>query len=98
MLVAAEGLSAGLTHVSDSGTTVERDLRTETRAAGRNSKAGWGRDAKTRHSNCVGQVHPASGYAGVAATVGPDIFRPQLRVPTRTVGSRSEERRVGKEC
>jgi RNA-directed DNA polymerase len=35
------------------------------------------------------RFHPASGDAGSAEAVGPDIFRSQLRVPAGTVGSSS---------
>jgi hypothetical protein len=45
------------------------------------------RDAKAWHPDGVGSIHPAGGDAGSAETLGPDVFRAQLRVPAGTVGS-----------
>ena len=71
---------------SHSGTTVERDLCAEAGEAGRNPEAGR-RGAKAWHPDGAGSIHPASGDAGSAKAVGPDVFRSQLRVPAGTVRS-----------
>src|SRR5215467_7184260 len=44
------------------------------------------RREKTRHSFGAGSIHPASGDAGAATQVGPDVFRSQLRVSARALG------------
>src|SRR5258708_18207577 len=67
-----------------SGTTVEWDLEAETGFALRNRQAG-GRGAKAWHPNGVGSVGPASGAAGFAKAVGPDVFRTQLWFSTGTL-------------
>src|SRR5450759_4735631 len=41
------------------------------------------------HSDGAGSIDPASGDAGSAEAVGPDVFRIQLWVPAGTVGSAS---------
>ena len=46
-----------------------------------------GGGAKAWHSFGAGSIYPASGDAGSAEAVGPDVFRSQLRVPAGTVGS-----------
>src|SRR5437016_11166036 len=74
---------------SDSGTTVKRELRTETGEAGGNRQAGRRRNAQARHSDCAGQIRTASSAAGSATTVGPDVLRTQLRFSTRTLGPSS---------
>ena len=43
--------------------------------------------SKARHSFGAGSIHPAGGATGSAEAVGPDVFRSQLWVPARTVGS-----------
>jgi hypothetical protein len=65
----------------------ERDLRTETGEAGGNSEAGWRRSAKAWHPNRTGSLHPASGAAGSAEAMEPDVFPTQLSVPTAAVGA-----------
>ena len=39
------------------------------------------------HPNGAGSLHPASGDAGAATQVGPDVFRSQLRVSTWALGA-----------
>src|SRR5262245_36865012 len=73
---------------SHSGTTVEWNLRTKAGPSGGNPEAGR-RCARARHSDRVGQIHPASGDAGSAKTMGPDIFPKQLRFSTRSICSSS---------
>src|SRR5271169_1212965 len=70
-----------------SGAIAERDLRTETGEAGGNPKAGWRRGAKAWHPNRAGSLCPASGDAGSAAAMEPDILLIQLWVPTAAVGA-----------
>jgi hypothetical protein len=60
--------------------------RVETLAFVPNPEAGR-RGAQVGHSDGAGQIGSASGESGLAAAVGPDIFRTQLRVPTGTVGT-----------
>src|SRR6266851_4492488 len=69
-----------------SGAIAERDLRTETGEAGGNPETGW-RDAKAWHPNRAGSLHPASGDAGSAKAMGPDVFPIQLRVSTASIGA-----------
>ena len=45
------------------------------------------RDAKAWHPNCAGSLHPASGDAGSAKAMGPDVFPIQLRVSTASIGA-----------
>ena len=44
---------------------------------------------KFRHSYCAGPIYPASGNAGLAEAVGPDVLRAQLWLPAGTLGSSS---------
>ena len=69
-----------------SGAIAERNLRTETGAAGGNPEAGR-RGAKAWHPNGAGSLHPAGGDAGSAKAMGPDVFPIQLRVSTASVGA-----------
>src|SRR6478609_5914447 len=64
-----------------------RDLRTETGETGGNPEAGWRRGAKAWHPNCAGPLCPASGDAGSAKAMGPDVFPIQLRVSTASIGA-----------
>ena len=70
-----------------SGAIAERDLRTETGEAGGNSEAGWRWGAKAWHPNRTGSLHPASGAAGSAEAMEPDVLPTQLWVPTAAVGA-----------
>ena len=54
---------------------------------GGNPEAGWGRGAKAWHPNRAGPLCPASGDAGSAKAMGPDVFPIQLRVSTASVGA-----------
>src|SRR5215831_7870527 len=64
-------------------------LRTETGEAGGNPEAGCRRGAKAWHPNCAGSLHPASGDAGAAEAVEPDVLPLQLWVSTASVGTPS---------
>ena len=55
-------------------TAAERDLRAAAGEAGGNPEAGR-RGAKARHPDGAGPIHPASGDAGAATAVGPDVLR-----------------------
>src|SRR5215211_1900208 len=70
-----------------SGAIAEQDLRTETGEAGGNPEAGWRRDAKAWHPDSAGSLHPASGNAGSAEAMEPDILPIQLRVSTASIGA-----------
>src|SRR5258705_2016859 len=70
-----------------SGAIAERDLRTETGETSGNPEAGWRRGAKAWHPNCAGPLCPASGDAGSAKAMGPDVFPIQLRVSTASIGA-----------
>src|SRR6266508_109476 len=72
-----------------SGAVAERDLRTETGEAGGNPEAGCRRGAKAWHPNRAGSLHPASGDAGAAEAVEPDVLPLQLWVSTASVGTPS---------
>src|SRR5258708_25828122 len=50
-------------------------LSTAAGKAGGNPEAGWSGSAQVRHSLCAGSVHPASGAAGSAEALGPDVLR-----------------------
>ena len=65
------------------------DLRTETGKAGGNPEAGWRRGAKAWHPNRAGSFRPASGNAGSAAAMEPDVLPPQLWISTASVGATS---------
>ena len=89
-----DGMTVGATHglleaalASHPGTTAERDLRAEAGKAGGNPQAGRRRMRKLGIPSRAGSIYPASGDAGSAEAVGPDVFRSQLRVPAGTVGS-----------
>src|SRR5205823_12543463 len=71
---------------SHSGTVSERDLSTATGEAGGNPQAGR-RGAEAGHPDGTGPIYPASGDAGSATQVGPDVFQSQLRVSTRALGA-----------
>src|SRR5208337_1651074 len=71
---------------SHPGTTDEWNLCAATGETSGNPKAGR-RGAKAWHPDGVGSFHPASGDAGSATQVGPDVFQTQLRVSTRTLGA-----------
>ena len=45
--------------------------------------------AEAWHPDGVGSIYPASGDAGSAEALGPDVFQSQRRVPAGTVGSSS---------
>src|SRR5712692_1553440 len=68
------------------GTAVAWDLPTTTGATGGNPEAGR-RGAKAWYPDGAGSIHSASGDAGSATQMGPDILRTQLRVPTETFGA-----------
>src|SRR6202521_4173205 len=72
----------------DSGTAVARDLPTTTGATGGNPEAGR-RGAKAWHPDGAGSLDPASGDAGSATQMGPNILRTQSRVPAETLGASS---------
>src|SRR6266852_2548073 len=50
-----------------------------------NLEAGRRRDAKTRYPNYARSISPASGDAGSAAAVEPNVLRSQLRFSTGTI-------------
>src|SRR5262249_18047596 len=64
----------------------EGDLRTETGEAGGNPEAGWW-GAQAWHPNRAGPLYPASGNAGSAKAMEPDVLPIQLWVPTAAVGA-----------
>src|SRR6202008_2767241 len=68
------------------GTVVEWDLCAAAGEAGGDPEAGR-RGAKAWHSDGAGSVYPAGGDAGSATQVGRDVFRTQLRVSARTLGT-----------
>src|SRR5258705_4857616 len=68
-----------------SGAIVERDLRTETGETGGNPEAGWRRGAKAWHPNRAGSLCSASGDAGSAEAMEPNILPIQLWVPTTSI-------------
>src|SRR5229473_6376443 len=70
------------------GTAVAWDLPTTTGATGGNPEAGR-RGAKAWHPDGAGSIDPASGDAGSATQMGPDILRTQPRVPAETLGASS---------
>jgi hypothetical protein len=70
-----------------SGTTADRDLRTETGEAGGNPKAGRRRGAKAWHPNRAGALYPASGDAGSGAHKFYELIG-DGRVTTTTIGRR----------
>src|SRR6516164_1031742 len=72
-----------------SGAIAERDLRTETGKTGGNPEAGWRRGAKAWHPNRAGSFRPASGDAGSAAAMEPDVLPSQLWISTASVGALS---------
>src|SRR6266496_1791761 len=59
-----------------------REQRTETGEAGGHPEAGWRRGAEACHPYRAGPLCPASGDAGAAKAVEPDVFPTQLWVPT----------------
>src|SRR4029453_3185455 len=72
--------------VGRSGTTAERDLYAATGEAGGNSQTRR-RRGQAWHSDRVGSLCPASGDAGLAEAVGPDVLRQQLRFPAGPVNA-----------
>src|SRR5580700_1418520 len=72
-----------------SGAIAERDLRTEAGETGGNPEAGWRRDAKAWHPNRAGSFHSASGDAGSAKAMEPDILPLQLWISTVSLGASS---------
>src|SRR5215510_1037282 len=74
---------------SYSGPIAEWDLRTETGATGGNPETGWRRDAQAWHPDRAGSLHPASGHAGSAEAVEPDVLPSQLWVSTASIGTSS---------
>src|ERR1700730_7121739 len=56
---------------------------------GGNPEAGWRRGAKAWHPNRAGSLYPASGHAGAAEAVEPDVLPSQLWVSTAAVGASS---------
>src|SRR5207247_4453572 len=72
-----------------SGAIAERDLRTETGKAGGNPEAGWRWGAKAWRPNRAGSLRPASGDAGTAAAMEPDVLPSQLWISTASVGASS---------
>src|SRR6267143_1561046 len=70
-----------------SGAIAERDLRTETGETGGNPEAGRRRGAKAWHPNRAGSLYPASGNAGPAKAMEPDILPIQLWVSTAAIGA-----------
>src|SRR5882724_11774992 len=57
------------------------NLPAATGQAGRNTQAGW-RDQKARRALRRRQADPAGLAAGPPGTVGPNVLRAQLRLPT----------------
>ena len=72
--------------VGHPGLTAERDLHDGAGETGGNPQTGR-RGAQTWHSNGAGSICPASGDAGLAEAVGPDVFRHQLWFPAGPVDS-----------
>jgi hypothetical protein len=70
------------------GTAVVWDLPTTTGATGGNPEAGR-RGAKAWHPDGAGSNDPASGDAGSATQMGPDILRTQPRISSETLGTSS---------
>src|SRR5229473_8398091 len=70
------------------GTAVTWDLPTTTGATGGNPEVGR-RGAKAWHPDGAGSLYPASGDAGSATQMGPNILRTQSRVPAETLGASS---------
>src|SRR5437879_3079109 len=68
------------------GAAVAWDLPTTTGATGGNPEAGR-RDAKAWHTDGAGSTDPASGDAGSATQMGPDVLRTQPRIPAETFGA-----------
>src|SRR5437879_8946201 len=77
---------AALAH--DTGTAFAWNLRATTGATGGNPEAGR-RGAKAGHPDGAGSIDPASGDAGSATQMGPDILRTQPRIPAETLGASS---------
>src|SRR5580658_6927078 len=71
------------------GTAVAWNLATTTGKASGNPEAGR-RGAKAWHPDGTGSLDPASGEAGSATQMGPDILRTQPRVPAETLGAASD--------
>src|SRR5215216_1521034 len=69
-----------------SGTAVKWHLQTAGGEAGRNTQASWW-GAAIGYPNSAGSLHPASRNASTATQVGPNLLSPQLRVPTRALGT-----------
>src|SRR5216683_3482362 len=72
----------------DTGTAVAWDLPTTTGATGGNPEAGR-RGAKAWYPDGAGTLDPASGDAGSATQMGPDLLRTQPRIPAETLGTSS---------
>ena len=71
---------------SHPGTASERDLQAATGETGIHTQAGRGK-AQIGHSHGVGPICPAGGRAGVAAGLGSDVLRTQLRVSPGAFGA-----------
>src|SRR5436305_2443627 len=72
----------------NSGTVAERDVSAATGTTGGDRETGR-RNAQVGHSNGGRSVYPASGVTNSAKALGPDILRPQLRLPTETLSAAS---------
>src|SRR5260370_35028516 len=77
----------------DTGTAVAWDLPTTTGATGGNPEAGR-RGAQAGHPDGAGSIRPASGDAGSATQMGPDLLGTQLRVPAETFGAPADSQRA----
>ena len=67
---------------SNPGAVADRHLSTAAGEKGEDSQAGrWG--TSFGHPHGVGPLYPTGGFAGVAALLGPDVLRAELRLSAR---------------
>src|SRR5207237_8202829 len=78
--------------------TAEQDLYTAVGKARGNREAGRRRDAKASHPNYARSISPATGDAGSAAAVEPNVFRSQLRFSTGTIRASSSNPSTAVPC